>query len=290
MIAMSVVLVLAASERFTNESASGPTGTVSPCKTTNPLFDVGFVSSAFTLARFRPIRSASVTAFEDLDANTTRFAVRLGAFAEAIEFGELTSDLIDSTGTVVGEIDIEAIERERVGIHLQLGNEIAALDVALFGESFADDLYDGAGLRIGLSGTPRLMPERAITPILDYTASVALSVLTGDVPVVDLNTGAIVGKVEQDVAYLEEQLRVGVGVDVYGAQMVVGGIASFFQGAFEANDDTSPLDGESGDLDGENFGGYVRLGYRGRDIPLYASITGYVGDYEGAEFRIGFRF
>ena len=49
------------------------------------------------------------------------------------------------------------------------------------------------------------------------------------------------------------------------------------------------LPAAEGNFDAQNIGGYVRLGYRARNIPVYASLSGYFGDIGGAAPMVGVR-
>jgi len=217
-----------------------------------------------------------------------RAVVDVLAYYESMKLGTVTEDALAadfSTGasSVLGDFDLDDVERRRTGLEFRVGIEAIEFDAIVFQERFEPfDTFDLIGVGLGLRGTPRLQSGRDVSPILDFGANVSVASGDGDVAFVDSLGNDFF--VDGDIVALAEQLRLGAGLDVFGVQVAFGLLADFVQGRIDVG-----VDDDIG-IKSSNSSGYVRVAYRGRDVPIYASAEVYGGGLTGFAFQLGFRF
>ena len=213
------------------------------------------------------------------------------AIHEDVELEAVREDVIraqfgSSNSTKLDEINRE-VDRRRTGGEIRFGGEAAMLGLALYDEDYEQrDSFDLIGVRASLTGIPRvaeLGDGGDAWFILDYGISIAYSEGDGDVLFLDRSSGNFF-PVEADIDYWNEQAWLGIGVDIHGFQVSVGGFADISSGLIDLGlDDDKEF--ESG-----NYSGYVRAGYRAAQIPLLAAARYFVGQYTGFAVELGVRF
>jgi hypothetical protein len=202
---------------------------------------------------------------------------------EQTEFDTITSEVLDQSGNVLGEVEVPDVERDLVGIRFRTGSEAAGFHAHVFVEEYLE-IYDLFGFEVGMDGVPRFSPDSDVSGILDYSLGLSVHAGDGDVPVVD-SSGNVIGTRNTDLGYVELAGRLGGGVDVHGFQGTAGIQGSVLSGIFDVEgfDDT-------GSFDGSEVGGYVRVAYRGAEVPILASVQALFGGLSGISLQFGIRF
>jgi hypothetical protein len=195
-----------------------------------------------------------------------RYALTL--FYEDIEFGSLDSDVVVPGFGTVGEIEIEDVERQRVGAELAFGEFYVRGIVEEFLDNF--DMYGGG---LGVRGTTPIGGDDALRFGAEYTLGFDLLFGDGDVPLVG----------EQDLWYLDMEGKAGVAALFGPFRVSLGGAGSYLFGEFESV-------GETGDIEAFNAGLYLAAAFHPEDFPILARIEGTLGDIEGLTFTLGFAF
>jgi len=152
------------------------------------------------------------------------------------EFDELTSDVIDvTTGAVLGEVDIEDVERDLLRIRYRFGSTDIGIHVDLFSEEFtvpsflSDVDFDLFGLGVGIDGRPVVAPFEKGGIFVDYLLNTSFHYGDGDVPLID-QSGNVVGRIDQDIYYGEVIPQFGVGFTRNGFEAAAGYVGSFLYG------------------------------------------------------------
>lgn len=200
------------------------------------------------------------------------------------ELGEMTSDVVTASGVKIGEVDIPDVPQERLGVRFGVRSRDGGWHVQVFSEEFAD-LYDLAGVGFGGIGfAPFAGHEDELRWGLIWGTDIALAAGDGDVPVVDLSTGNVVGTVNQTLAYFELEGSLGLGLDVNGFRSSAGIAMSLLSGRFETDG------GGDGGFSATNVGPYLGVEYISDDRPVTGRLRLIFGDLDGIMLGIGVRF
>lgn len=217
-------------------------------------------------------------------------------FASAVELGEIDFD--DDLETILGS-SIEDVERQRAGVRVSLGSDYLRAFVQFFAEEIdefdssqldpgsavtIDDLF---GIGIGVVGSPTIKKRadgvRIVTPY-----RVGINIVSGEGRFTDA-TGATLLKStteDGDLAYIEQEVSVGVGVNSRGFQATIGLFLTNLSGLV---DDEIVTDTDNDDLkfEGSNAGPYFELGYSDPGSPMNFGVRGIVGGVQGVEAFFG---
>ena len=188
-----------------------------------------------------------------------------------------------------GKVPIPDVKRQRYGIEYRGGAEILGFTAAAYREDFFDGVYELFGVRLGIDGTPRLLPDSTVSPIVDYAWTLAYQFGDGDIPVLSQG-GSRLATADATMSYGETTLRAGVGVDVQGVQLSVGAQAAFLYGSVDIDRTPVSPPADSLEFDAFNVGGYLRARYRAAEIPIVATVQASVGDLSGILVQLGVRF
>jgi len=217
-------------------------------------------------------------------------------FFDDRELGEIDFD--DDLETILGE-GIKDVERQRAGARVTIGSSNLSAYAQIFGEEIdsfdstqldpgsavtIDDLF---GFGLGVIGVPTLKRvSDGVRVVAPYRAG--FNVVIGEGNFTDA-TGPTLLKSpteEGDLAYLETEFSVGVGVNAHGFQPSFGLFLTSLAGIV---DDEIVADSDDDDLrfEGTNAGLFLEFAYIGTDVPLTAGVRGTVGDVQGLEAFFG---
>lgn len=205
----------------------------------------------------------------------------LTAIRQLVEFDTIAIDLPSPSNS---DSDLKDVKLYRGGATAHVGLECFGVDVSVYKDELVIEptttqrtQFSGYGLNVGrlgesdtrfgfgVSGTPRW----ALNDCWSLFAEYELAMSVGDLKEIKLKLN-------------EERVRLGIGADYAGIQLAIGAVGDFVQGRFEIDPTV--------DLTGENIGGYVRLGYHPRALPIVVSGTHFIGQYSGWELRLGIAF
>jgi hypothetical protein len=216
--------------------------------------------------------------------------VRVDAFCSSLRYDLFENEIIDISGHKIGIEKLKDTEIRRAGVRGTFGSFVRGY-VQAFGEQSFDDTYRGVGLGAGASGFPvlaRLGENLDLIMFIDGATNVVFG--TGEVPVYD-RYGTPVDELDHYLVYLNTELTVGLGLDLYGIKPSLGVAYASHLGTIAAEDE---IQGASIDIEGTitafNFGGYAGVAYRSRDVPVYAEARYYFGLIEGFFLAAGFTF
>jgi len=216
--------------------------------------------------------------------------VRVDAFYSCLRYDLIESEIIDIRGHKIGTEKLRDTEIRRAGVRATFGSFVRGY-VQAFGEESFDDTYRGFGLGAGASGFPvlaKLGKNLDLIMFIDGATNVVFG--KGEVPVYD-QYGTPVGELDHYLVYLNTELTVGLGLDLYGVKPSLGVAYASHLGTIATEDEIqgASIDIE-GTLSGFNFGGYAGVAYRRRDVPVYAEARYYFGLIEGFFLGVGFTF
>jgi hypothetical protein len=223
-------------------------------------------------------------------ARGSRFRFDVTGFADLVELDEVTQDLLAADFTtgasaILGEFDIEDVDRRRAGVRSRFGIEEISGQLSIWGERYEPfDEFRLIGFEMAAAGTPHVDRFGDVSLVFDYSVGISFAGGDGDVAFVDSTTGQVF-EVDGDIAYVGEQIRFGAGVDVFGVIMTAGVIADYMQGTIDVDVH------DNMDFDADNYGGFVSLAFAGDErVPLFARVQAYFGDVRGVAFELGVRF
>lgn len=219
-----------------------------------------------------------LTACASVDDDGDRFSrrrVKIEAFHQTVEYGELEFDPDDGPS-----VDVRDLERERTGVRATYGSRKASSYVQVFAEEFDDpafptDTIDGFGFGLGAVGTlpiHRLGEDTYL--VIPYRGATSVAFGGGDQ-----------GALDSDLAYLEFEGEVGFGVSINGLQATLGFHGTSLNGVLDTE---GVLVGETTDFSGSNAAGFVELGYDEASAPITARLRATFGDVEVLEVSVGF--
>jgi hypothetical protein len=205
-----------------------------------------------------------------------------GAYLDR-ELGEVTSDVVVSGLGVVGEVDVPDLPQERVGVRTGVRSPWSEWHLQFFAEEFGEAL-DLFGFGYGASGLAPFGAGEGPRFGLLWGTDVALVAGGGDVAVVDLGSGQVVGELRQDLVYLDVDLALGLGIDFDGLRPSAGIAANLLTGWF----DTEEVG--DGTLSGANVGPFLGLEYAAPDTPVVARLRLGFGDVDALSLGLGIQF
>ena len=192
-----------------------------------------------------------------------------------IELGELNMEFDNGPKEAVKEI-----ERTRLGGRIGFGGDKIKAYIQGYTEEFADE-YDAYGGGLGIIGDPTLVPlGEAIDLVLPFKAG--LNATVGDTRFEIMSQ-----EFKSDIAYIEFEGDVGIGVRLFGFVPSVGLYVSSINGKGEG---CPGLAGDDFDFDGYNTAGFFDLYYKHDAIPLFGRGRLLAGDVDGFTLAIGLRF
>lgn len=202
-------------------------------------------------------------------------AVTLAVFGEDVELGELDMEFEAGPKDTAKEI-----KRKRLGGRLGFGGDKIKAYIQGYTEEFAED-YDAYGGGLGIVGDPTLVPlGETIDLVLPFKAGI-------NATVGDTRFEILTQEVKSEIAYVEFEGDIAVGVRLFGFVPSVGFYVSSIHGRGEGFPDFAADDF---DFDGYNTAGFFDLYYKHDAIPLFGRGRLLAGDVEGFTLAVGLRF
>lgn len=225
-----------------------------------------------------PLGSTAGTTALQSEPESRPHQIRIELFTEGREFGSIEFDP-DATAA----IDVEDLDRARVGIRASIGKDEVRGYAQLFGETWDDDgafldsEFDMAGIGGGVLGVvPVHHFDDDLTLVVPYRGGL------------DLSSGEeSAGAFDSTIVYAEIVLEGGIGLSYRGFMASIGLHSSSIAGGLETE---SPFGDLGTDITASNAGGFLELGYASADAPIVASLRVMGGDVEGASLTLGVGF
>ncbi len=228
-----------------------------------------------------------------------RYRFHAEVFYDDFELDEIEFE--DDLERIFGD-EAGNVERKRAGVRVGYGVEEFRFFGQVFGEEIEDDdqsdlnpgtsidVDDLFGIGAGVAGEPTLQRiDDHSRVILTYRGN--LSIVSGEGTFRDSNPTTLLAspREEDDLAYFEQELQVGIGVDVHGFRPAIGIYSSFLWGGV---DDSIVASQSDDDLFFEAFnaGIYAEFVYWAPHAPVRVGARAINGDVEGFSIFAGLSF